>query len=144
MRIDDWLRPATDRGDSLAERYDLARLVADLASLITGEPVSAPGYDPFTRDKAPNPVPYSAEKGAALIIEGVPALLAARIVNKPHLAVYVKTDEDRRLAREAHWRTARGLPKNRRSDEEERKRVQESAVTADLVLVPSDLGAQTT
>lgn len=142
VRLDDWLLPAQLRkpDSTVAERYRLDELDGAIASLMRGDVVQAPGYDPQTRDSGPT-VHYGPAPGAGVVlVEGVPALLLA--THGGAIRVYVEAEgETARLERVKSLYRQRGhgddaIDEILSSRTEETVTISATRTSADLVITP--------
>ncbi|MEX1365240.1 MAG: HAD-IIIA family hydrolase [Nannocystaceae bacterium] len=147
VKMDDWLVPASQRkaDSTVTERYPLADIDAAVRALAEGERVTAPGYDPQTRETTAVPVEYDGAGAAVIIVEGVLAL-ALQPESKALRVHLSPPSEDDRVARIRRSYAARGLTEAEtaallQQRQEEHDTVATLGERAELRFVPRPLAA---
>ena len=125
---DEFLIPEAERlGPGLLAKYDLGSLDSALVQLRAGRPIEYVPFDQRTRQRVGNKVVAPSESGG-IVVEGIVALYAERVLATSTLAVYVdappEVREARQFARIDSERWYRDMP---RADVEARIRAKRAA-----------------
>jgi uridine kinase len=100
ISTDDLLIPEAERsGPGLLAKYDLGALDAALARLQAGRPAELVPFDQQTRQRVGHKVMAPSASGA-IVVEGIVALYAARVLATSSLALYVDAPSEVREARQ--------------------------------------------
>lgn len=102
VNLDNWLISIEKRkkDSTVLERYDCNAITESIIKLLNGEKIFPPIYDPYSRKRLAEQgkEPIGIERGI-ILIEGVIALALKELLKKAALKIYVKTDDQIRLAR---------------------------------------------
>lgn len=146
IALDRWILPPALRGEGVEARFDLAAATAALAPWLAGGPLEAvvPFYDRHARASLPDASPLGLSERGVLIVEGVPALLAAFPTARRVHRLFVETAEPERARRVIEDLRVRGGVEDPNLCYEARTRdesppVTASAATADLRLTLDDI-----
>ena len=132
LSADDFLIPEVERpGPGLLAKYELDALDAALAALQAGRPASYVPFDQQTRQRVGHTVIRPADS-RRVVVEGIVALYAARVLTTSALAVYVdappEVREARQLARLDREGWYRDLPRAEVAARIRAKRAAEDAI----------------
>ena len=112
--LDSWLFPITQRreGSGVLSRYDLdaaSKFIKRISARDSRYLLEIPLYDPMTRELRPSAQPSFLGPDDVVIVEGVPALASAELINLSKARIFVETDEDLRRQRVMGFYQWRGL-----------------------------------
>jgi uridine kinase len=100
LSADEFLIPESERpGPGLLAKYDLRALDAALARLQSGRPAELAPFDQRTRQRIGRKLVLPAESGG-IVVEGIVALYAERVLATSTLALYVDAPPEVRQARQ--------------------------------------------